>query len=78
MRYRKSTTIATNLVDLFLRDPCGGASVCAQMLGTRHIEHAQKGGGGTEDIYHTRDELHRIPQGLCEDVVRWCEAEVKD
>ena len=45
------------------------------MIGTRHLQHAQKGGGGTEDIYHSRDELHRIPEGLCADVVRWCEAQ---
>ncbi len=73
--YRKHTSIATNLWDFFLRDPCGGASVCAQMLGTRHLAHAQKGGGGTTHTYHTRDELHRIPEGLCEDAVRWCERE---
>ena len=77
MRYRKTTTIATNPADFFLRDPCGGPGVCAQMRGTRHLEHAQKGGGGTEGVYHTRDDLHRIPAALCEDVVRWCEARVK-
>jgi hypothetical protein len=75
--YRKNTSIATNLRDFFLCDPCGGAGVCAQMVGTRHLEHAQKGGGGVSDVYHTRDHLHRIPAALCEDVVRWCDAEVK-
>ena len=44
--YRKNRSIATNLRDFFLRDPCGGAGVCAQMLGTRHLEHAQKWGAG--------------------------------
>ena len=73
--YRKNTSIATNLRDFFLRDPCGGAGVCAQMVGTRHLEHAQKGGGGAENVFHSRDELHQIPEGLCEDVVRWCEAQ---
>ncbi len=62
-------------MDFFLRDPCGGAGVCAQMVGTRHPEHAQKGGGGTTNAYHTRDELHRIPEELCRDVVRGCERE---
>ena len=73
--YRKNTTIATNLADFFLRPPCGGAGVCAQMVGTQHRQHAQKGGGGTEDVYHTRDELHRIPEEMCRDVVRGCERE---
>ena len=73
--YRKHTSIATNLRDFFLRDPCGGAGAFAQMRGTRHLAHAQKVGGGTTNAYHSRDELHRIPEGLCEDVVRWCERE---
>ena len=75
MSYRKTTTVATNVEDFALRPPCGGAGVCAQMRGTRHLEHAQRGGGGADNTYHSRAELHRIPQGLCEDVVRWCEAE---
>ncbi len=73
--YRKHTKIASNLVDFFLRAPCGGAGVCAQMVGSRHLAHAQKGGGGVTNAYHSRDELHRIPGGLCDDVVRGCEAE---
>jgi hypothetical protein len=72
--YRKHTSVATNLLDFFLRDPCGGPGVCAQMIGTRHKAHAQKGGGGSSNAYHSTDDLHRIPPGLCEDVVRWCEA----
>jgi hypothetical protein len=70
--YRKHTTIATNTA-ISLRPPCGGAGVCEQMLGTRHREHAQKGGGGAENVYHTRDDLHRIPPGLCMDIVLFCE-----
>jgi hypothetical protein len=73
-RYKKATTIATNLVDFSLKDPCGGAGVCASMVGKQHKEHAQKGGGGVEDVYHSRDELHRIPHGLCLDVVLFCES----
>ena len=30
----------------------------------------RKGGGGATDAYHTTDELHRIPEGLCDDVVQ--------
>jgi SAM-dependent methyltransferase len=71
--YRKNTTIATNCVDFSLKDPCGGAGVCESMVGNIHMEHAQKGGGGASNVYHTRDELHRIPQGLCMDVVMFCE-----
>ena len=69
---RKHTTIATN-TDLCLRGPCGGAGVCEQMRGTQHLQHAQKGGGGATNAYHTRDELHRVPEGLCQDVVLCCE-----
>ena len=57
-----------------LRPPCAGAGACEQMQGTRHREHAQKGGGGVDGRYHTRDELHRIPEGLCMDVVAFAAA----
>ena len=67
--YRKHTSIATNLRDFLLRDPCGGAGACAQMIGSRHLAHAQKGGGGVTNAFHSRDELHRIPGELCDDVV---------
>jgi hypothetical protein len=70
--YRKHTTLATN-TDLCLRSPCGGVGVCEQMRGTRHLEHAQKGGGGADNTYHSTDELHRIPEELCRDVVLCCE-----
>ena len=70
--YRKQTTISTN-TDLCLLDPCSGARVCEQMRGTQHLQHAQKGGGGFSNKYHTRDELHRVPEGLCHDVVLCCE-----
>ena len=72
-KYRKNTSIATNCVDFSLKDPCGGAGVCASMVGNIHKEHAQKGGGGADNVYHTRDDLHRIPHGLCMDVVLFCE-----
>ena len=67
--YRKNTTIATNLL-ICLRDRCGGVGFCSQIIGSKHRAHAQKGGGGATNAYHTRDELHRIPEGLCRDVVR--------
>jgi hypothetical protein len=72
-KYRKNTTIATNCVDFSLKDPCGGPGVCASMVGNIHMEHAQKGGGGASNVYHTRDALHKIPDGLCMDVVMFCE-----
>ena len=72
-KYRKNTSIATGSVDFSLKDPCGGAGVCASMVGNIHMEHAQKGGGGASNVYHTRDELHKIPPGLCLDVVLFCE-----
>jgi hypothetical protein len=70
--YRKNTTIATNL-RIFCKRRCGGVGVCAQMTGSTHLAHAQKGGGGATNAYHTTDELHRIPEGLCADVVRCAE-----
>ena len=73
--YRKHTTIATNMEDFALRPACGGQGCCPQMRGRRHLDHAQKGGGGVDDTYHSRDELHRVPEELCRDVVRWCERE---
>ena len=76
-QYRKNTRVATNLRDFLLRDPCGGAGVCAQMRGTRHLAHAQKGGGGVTNAYFSRDELHRIPGELCDDVVRGCEGQCR-
>ena len=70
--YKKNTTLGTN-TDLCLRDPCGGAGVCGQMRGTQHLQHAQRGGGGVSNKYHTRGELHRVPEGLCHNVVLRCE-----
>ena len=72
--YRKHTTIAYKGATELVLPVCDGPGVCQQMVGKRHREHAQKGGGGSENRYHTSDELHRIPEGLCVDIVRWCEA----
>ena len=68
--YRKSTTFASNF-PLRLRPPCNRD--CDAMEGGRHRAHAQKGGGGTTNRYHSTDELHRIPSDLCEDIVKQVE-----
>ena len=66
--YRKNTWFAASW-DIQLRSQCDGTGGCGSMIGRRHKEHAQKGGGGVESRWHTRDELHRIPAALCEDVL---------
>ena len=40
------------------------------MVGKKHLELAQLGGGGYTNRYHTRDELHRIPEGLVREILR--------
>ena len=64
--YRKSTTFASNFL-LSLRPPCNRD--CDAMEGGRHKAHAQKGGGGTTNRYHSTDELHRIPPDLCVEIL---------
>jgi len=64
--YRKSTTFASNFL-LSLRPPCNRD--CDAMEGGRHKAHAQKGGGGTTNRYHSTDELHRIPPDLCDEIL---------
>jgi hypothetical protein len=50
---------------------CEGPGACPQMVGTRHREHAQlipnPGQQG-----HKREELYRIPQGLCDLMAAAC------
>jgi hypothetical protein len=50
---------------------CPGPGVCPQMVGRRHREHAQlipnPGQQG-----HKREELYRIPQGLCDLMAAAC------
>ena len=61
--YRKTTRIAASFP---LSLPvCQGAGWCASMIGTKHLRHAQRGGGGAETgrTSHTMDELHSIPEG---------------
>ena len=68
--YRKTTRLA---VSFPLSLPvCPGAGRCAKMIGTKHLQHAQRGGGGAEAggrMFHTMDELHSIPEGLVEDML---------
>ena len=65
--YQKRTWFANNL-GLLLRPECD-KKTCEQVVSGRHKEHAQKGGGGTSNRYHTVDELHRIPPRLCKDIL---------
>ena len=60
--YRKNTRIACSTpLSLPL---CEGRGKCAAMVGSRHLAHAQKGGGGHTNAYHTLHQLHYIPLGL--------------
>ena len=71
--YRKNTRLASS----FLSDlpSCPGPGHCPSMVGRRHLEMAQRGGGGTTNRYHTRDELHRIPEGLVREILRQLNAQ---
>ncbi len=61
--YRKHTWFANNF-QLELRPLCDGT--CGQMVGRKHRQHAQRGGGGAEvSVWHSLDQLHSIPPGLC-------------
>ena len=68
-RYRKDTRISNSLG--LVLDRCPGAGHCPAMVGSRHLEHAQRGPSrGTHNIRHTLDELHSIPNGLVEEIMR--------
>ena len=67
MRYRKNTRIASSFPLNLPR--CPGAGLCPAMIGSIHMEHAQRGGGGAINKYHTQDELHSIPSELCRSVL---------
>ena len=66
-QYRKHTRLA-NSFGLVL-PKCPGASLCPAMIGKRHVDQAQRGGGGVSGKRHTVDELHSIPGGLCRSVL---------
>ena len=74
--YKKNTRISCSKP--LTLPVCGGVGVCPAMIGSSHLEHAQQGhrgrhkehaqkaGGGTLNVYHTRNQLHSIPPGLIE------------
>ena len=65
--YRKNTRIASNFPLVLPR--CPGTGLCPQMIGKRHKQHAQKGGGGYQPCYKSTDTLHKIPEGLCREIL---------
>ena len=66
-QYRKDTRIANSLGLSLPR--CPGAGLCTAMIGSKHKEWAQKGGGGAESVYHSLDQLHSIPSGLVREIL---------
>jgi len=66
--YRKDTRIANSFGLVLPR--CPGVGLCPSMIGKRHIEHAQRGGGGVSGRHHSLDELHSIPYGLIDVIFR--------
>ena len=66
--YRKDTRLATSFsLDL---PRCPGAGRCPAMIGMRHSEHAQRGGGGAIPRPKSADDLNRIPEGLVVEILR--------
>ena len=66
--YSKNTRLANNFGLILPR--CPGPGLCPQMIGSKHMEHAQRGRGGVIDKEHTKDELHSIPEGLVREIFR--------
>jgi len=79
--YRKNTWFANNFA-LKLRPQCDGT--CGMMKGRRHLQHAQRGGGGAardaegRPVRHSLDQLHSIPPDLCSDILAQVEAARSD
>ena len=67
-RYRKDTRISSSLG--LMLDRCPGEGRCPAMVGSRHLEYAQQGGGGVSNKRHSLDELHSIPRKLVEVILR--------
>ena len=65
--YMKHTRLA-NSFGLVL-PKCPGAGLCPSMIGSRHLDRAQRGGGGVSGRPHSLDELHSIPSELCMSVL---------
>ena len=66
--YRKNTKIANNFG--LILPMCPGRGQCPQMIGSKHMEHAQRGSGGAVPRDHATDELHTIPEGLVREIFR--------
>ncbi len=66
-QYRKNTRIANSFGLQLPR--CPGAGLCPAMVGKRHLEAAQRGGGGVTGRPQTLDELHSIPSELCRTIL---------
>ena len=65
--YRKNTRLASNFPLVLPR--CPGPGLCPSMIGNRHKEHAQKGGGGLEPRHKSTDALHAIPEPLVREIL---------
>ena len=66
--YRKHTRLACNFP--LVLPKCPGKGLCPKMIGSKHIEHAQRGRGGIISKNQTRDQLHSIPPALCESILK--------
>ena len=71
--YRKNTRLASSFLSEL--PSCPGSGKCPAMVGKKHLCQAQRGGGGTTNRYHTRDELHRIPESLVSEILRQLNAQ---
>ena len=65
--YRKLTRLASNFP--LVLPTCPGPGKCPSMIGTKHLQHAQKGGGGCQPFYKSTCTLHRLPEGLCREIL---------
>ena len=65
--YRKHTRIANSFGLQLPR--CPGTGICPAMVGKRHLEAAQRAGGGVTGRPQTLDELHSIPSELCRSIL---------
>ena len=68
--YRKRTRLWTNCTE-------PGFMLCnrSHLISGRHAATAQRGGRRNEDdATFTRDELHRLPQALCEEIYSICQS----
>ena len=66
--YRKHTRLDSNFP--LVLPKCPGKGLCPKMIGGKHKEHAQRGGGGQEPKSHNLDKLHSIPEGLVHEIFK--------